>query len=533
MTGSPQVGFQLRAPWWARESVRARRAWSPVIQMYAGSDFVDQVRADVTVSLRSDETDRWGYPVPVTLTDALRGRERLSTHRIVRSNIRKLYQPSHDRFYVLAVEVLCDRPGLPLAGMHDDIEVGFVLRRQVLEFGSDTKSVRKLACTLMDEMAKGQLDDVEVAAGAEESDIRELHWSEQAVAEFAERNGGLIAQACPRAGRQAWIKERGKQGQWMPTAAGLPEADEETFPMWRLPKRENDCAAAASRSVWIGVVPTFSADHGLDPKAKPETKVPVPKLDDHGIYELVCYVRQKPEPGKENCPRATWISAPSEPFRLAAPMDPEGTKNRIVTITAPDLRALAAQAGKPFTGGLRIVTPPRSQFVFNPFKDGKVPQAGEGRLGAGGGVCMFAFELFFIVALFLFLMFLPVVILVFQLWWMLALRLCIPPAAGFGALADAAAGGSLDLNAPGSFRTDLDVALGADAPDPAGGYVINGDAWAAGLANASDGKGTKLAPADVEKLAAAVVTAIDPANASPQPQQNSTEHKVDPLCPRG
>lgn len=49
-----------------------------------------------------------------------------------------------------------------------------------------------------------------------------------------------------------------------------------------------------------------------------------------------------------------------------------------------------------------------------------------GSLGAGGGACTFAFELFFLVALFLFLMFLPIVVFAFQLWWLLALRFCFP-----------------------------------------------------------------------------------------------------------
>ena len=112
-------------------------------------------------------------------------------------------------------------------------------------------------------------------------------------------------------------------------------------------------------------------------------------------------------------------------------MDPQGTSKRTTSITLPDLRRLAARAGQPLgPGGVRIVTPPQSQLVFNPFKG--IPDAGAGAIGAGGGICTFALELFFIVAFFLFLMFLPIVVFAFQLWWMLALRFCIPP----GALAE-------------------------------------------------------------------------------------------------
>jgi hypothetical protein len=56
-----------------------------------------------------------------------------------------------------------------------------------------------------------------------------------------------------------------------------------------------------------------------------------------------------------------------------------------------------------------------------------MPGSGDGAVGTGGGACTFALELFFIVAFFLFLMFLPIVVFAFQLWWMLALRFCIPP----------------------------------------------------------------------------------------------------------
>ena len=128
-------------------------------------------------------------------------------------------------------------------------------------------------------------------------------------------------------------------------------------------------------------------------------------------------------------------------------MDPEGTKNRVVSITLPDFRAMAARAAdKRGPGGVRIITPPQSQMMVNPF-NGKIPTADDAKIGIGGGVCTFAFELFFIVAFFLFLLFMPIVVLAFQLWWMLALRFCIPPSVSFEALATAAAEGKLKADA--------------------------------------------------------------------------------------
>ena len=39
--------------------------------------------------------------------------------------------------------------------------------------------------------------------------------------------------------------------------------------MWRLPPAEvDDCEAAHTRSLWFGVIPTFSPDHWVDAKGK-------------------------------------------------------------------------------------------------------------------------------------------------------------------------------------------------------------------------------------------------------------------------
>ena len=149
--------------------------------------------------------------------------------------------------------------------------------------------------------------------------------------------------------------------------------DEQTFTMWWLPAREGDCAAVGTRSLWFGIFPTYSSEHGTSNDGKDFG----PKLDDHGIYEIVVFVTQKPARGHEHCPPKIWFSAPGEPLRLAAPMDPDGTKNRVISITVPDFRALAARAGQPMgPGGLRMITPLRSQMIFDPL--GGCPQTETG-----------------------------------------------------------------------------------------------------------------------------------------------------------
>jgi hypothetical protein len=133
--------------------------------------------------------------------------------------------------------------------------------------------------------------------------------------------------------------------------------------MWRLPadKRDPD----RTRSLWFGVVPTYSSEHWND-SSLPQSERSVPKLDERAIYEIVCIATQAPPPWFEQCPPKKWESMASEPFRLAAPYDPDGTKTRRVTISAPDLRQLAACAGRPLgPGGLSISRrPDRSSSSF-------------------------------------------------------------------------------------------------------------------------------------------------------------------------
>src|SRR5262249_11543228 len=45
------------------------------------------------------------------------------------TRILKLFQPSHDRYYAVTVEVFCDLPGLPRAVGHTELELGMVVRR--------------------------------------------------------------------------------------------------------------------------------------------------------------------------------------------------------------------------------------------------------------------------------------------------------------------------------------------------------------------------------------------------------------------
>ena len=529
--------FALRAPWYAREranaGLRDPAALRPAIQMYDDTDFVNRLLADPRDSLASGDDDFWSYPVPVTPGSGAKGRDRLATYRLIKTRLRKLYQPGHNRFYVVVAEVFCDQPGLPRAGSHEDIEVGFVMRRQLTSVTGPRRPALRLARDLLLELAREQ--KLTPAGGEPPADVRDLWWADHAWrARFEEDHRQLFDQLHVHNPTEGWVTGQPGTASWATITDAAPAANEETFPMFRLPPRDEDCDAARTRSMWFGVIPTYSGDHYVRGGA------PAPKLDDRAIYEIRCFVRQKPARGHEHCPRPTFVSVRTEPFRLAPVMDPDGNSKRTTSITLPDLRRLAARAGRPMgPGGVRITTPPQSQLVFNPFKG--VPDSGSGAIGDGGGICTFAMELFFIVAFFLFVMFLPIVVFAFQLWWMLALRFCIPPSVAFGAMTEFFAQGGL-LN---TFETDAALKLDYEAKfngltpiqafDQQFGTESRkltdpGDGWAANLEKAEDSAHAPIFASD-PNFVNALLAGTDPSTALPPAPPAQETSPPDPLCP--
>ncbi len=507
-------GFALRAPWYVRErghfDLRDPRALRPTIQMYDTTEFMDIVVADPGDSLEFGEDDRWSYPVAAAPGGPGSGVKRFVGYRLVHTNLRKLYQPAHDRFYLAVVEVFCDEPGLPRAGSHDDIKVSMVMRRRHSVLTGPHADVRRLARRLVTSLGADQHPGVQL--GAPDLDVEDLLFADMnARSGFLVANADLIDRLKPAVHEQAWIQ--GRNPGWHsvaddPALGALPQPGEEELPMFRLPPREG-CPPDRTRSLWCGLVPTYSAQHWTDDAGELHTK-----MDDQEIYQLRCVVTQPPPSGLEDCPPARYASEPTRPFRLAAAYDPDGTKNRSVSIKAPDLRRLAARAGQPQgPGGMRITTPPGSGLGPVDFK--QIPTAGLGS-PAGNSICTFAFELFFIVAFFLFLLFLPIVVLLFQLWWMLALRFCLPPSLSFNVLA------TFFATFPGAGLNDLDVPSQRALDD------VLGIPDAVTHLQAKAGSDFKVDPHKLQDL----VDAMDPGNAvvtSTEPTH--LELPPDPLCP--
>jgi hypothetical protein len=434
MDSSLAHGIVLRTPWYACQRGQTDRfdplATRPVIQKYDAPDFVRRLLADPSDSLAWDARDDvWGYPIPIPEPDRGAGRLRFATHSMVRPGPRKLLQAAHERFYAVVVEVFCHQPGLPRPRPDADLEAGFVLRRRNVDINATPAMVRRLARDLTTQLVAAQ--QKRVVGKLRDHDIDHvLH------GQLADDTCILPAGIASAVRTEGWFTGPGGHRRWRDVAQPLPEEldlHEQTYPMWRLPAPEGACEAAGTRSLWFGLVPTYTGETAdvLDDPAPPGEPPGVrddkgaPKLDEYAVYEIVCFARPKPAPGKEHCPPARTMSEPTECFRLAPFFDPDGTKNHHVAFSLPDFRALAARSAEPpGPGGVTITSPPGSQMSFDPFD----PKPGSG--SAGGNlpqVCTFAIELFFIVAMFLFLMFKPIVVLLLQLWWMLALKFCLPP----------------------------------------------------------------------------------------------------------
>jgi hypothetical protein len=135
-----------------------------------------------------------------------------------------------------------------------------------------------------------------------------------------------------------------------------------------------------------------------------------------------------------------------------------GTSNQPVTIQLPDLNVLAAQA-KP-TLGVGFAKPAGSLKISGD-STGKPQNPGRSTLPE---ICFFPIPLITIVAMFVFELFLPVVMLIFQLWWMLALKFCILPELSLagGVTAELAIDASVDIGVQANVDAALIGAFGAD-----------------------------------------------------------------------
>jgi hypothetical protein len=448
--------WQLVAPWWhwplaagASDADRAAvRVSAPALQKYDSPDLVNGFLADPQHRLEfqcaSDEV--------ATVTQA---KGFGSIPKREPTGRRKLYLGSHHRHYLVVCSLHCDLPGFPNADRGGVCQAGFVVRRRSDDLPQEARGQAALALR-RHAAARRRREGVELQIAAARQAGRAAGLRLAALG--ARLEGLRKAEGERRQALQAWAQrvavQRTLEG-WVPQGfspdsgpgpmpacgaepsdraplAGigawqrvdeLPEAlAEATFPLYPLvPDPTRPAHDATGETIYFGVVPTGSSDVDLAGSAR---------FDDASGYEIRCFVRRHraecPRDGRHcRCP-IVW-SAPTEPYQLASHHDLEGSANRPVTVQLPDLAQLHADAlrlGPGGTGGVRFRSPPRSEL---PFTSDNTDATAIDPSRDTIQTCSFAIPLITIVAMFLLKLIMPIVVFVFQLWFLLMLRFCIPP----------------------------------------------------------------------------------------------------------
>jgi len=490
--------WKLVGPWyrWTRPGVpSAGRVSRPVFQKYDGPGFVAEFLKEPQHSLRFIQDDfvhevRNLPPMDPALYNGQP--RRLSELGYFPTPTRKLFLDTHKRFYIVVCELHCDITGFPSVNRAQVCDAGFVIRRRVVRNLTKTAVVeaepilrrlsgarlalRELAGVggqprfgVMNRMLAPQeeamlADAVAQSVGVTQKAALEQFRVEQSrVVRWAFRNGISLQ-------LQGWRQISEGIGEWFSVTETPTEAPtEQTMPLYPLiPDPRETKHSAKGRTIYFGVVPTGSAD---------TDEFGTARFNDATQYEIRCFVRRfKHEPANGGDPKCcgeiVW-SLPTEVYQLASQFDLAGTNNRPVSMQLPDLSALEAQAAAlppnqlaPF----RMVSPPNSNLEVTADRDGNIKDH-----GTSSQICSFSIPLITIVATFVFKLFLPVVTLLFGLFFMLKLKFCIPPSislsAGLAADLNAALNVGLDVSVDASVNIgtplgdDLDAQLRIDLGD--------------------------------------------------------------------
>jgi hypothetical protein len=420
--------WQLVGPWyrWPTPGVPSTgRSSPPILQKYETSDFVNEFLKDPQHSLvfleNVFEVTPRVPPLPL-----LNGRKQsFSDNMLLNTGIRKLFLDTHKRFYLMVCELHCDMAGFPTVDRGEVCEAGFVVRRHYIQIPKTAQKPLRNA----------------LRSGAPPQQV-------QAIAGQA----GVATEV------QGWIPSvHDRIGGWQKVdetpAINNTETIHPLYPLIPDPRLAQH--AGKGRNIYFGIVPTGAADTDDQGNAR---------FDDRNLYEIRCFVRRHRFP----CPKLltrndchgplTW-SARSELYQLASHFDLAGSNNRPVTIQLPDLPALQAQVAADPTvgrkGAVKMISPKGS----NLHTSGQIPNLNPAPGSPGAAICSFSIPLITIVATFVFNLFLPIVVFVFQLWWMLALKFCIPPSfsLGAGVAAALAANPNVNADADAGFAANVQV----------------------------------------------------------------------------
>jgi hypothetical protein len=500
--------WKLIAPWyrWGRqlsEEGREPRRTRPVFQKFDDPEFVKVFTKDPQRSLKfKDDIDRVFnvqltvvplgsslFPNRFTRLYAPRVRSgqtrTASDAKLVPTGIRKLFLDTHKRYYLVVCELHCDAPGLPSATPDQVCQAAFIVRRRSWEYpgGARKEAAVQLKQIVAIQAEIADLDETSPAKGIvlqrRTQLIRKLKTegayagrladakqrladSRNALAAWKDAHGVLPI-------HEGWVAGNFKNiGSWQIVEETPQNVTESTFPLYPVFADPNLKNSATGKNIYFGVVPASSLDTDSQGNAR---------FDDKSLYEIRCFVRRH----KVGCPRKDVIpdcsgelfwSEPTESYMLAPPHDLMGTAQRPITINMPDLGELAAQAASLPLEKLAPAKMVQPQGLNFNVEDGK---ATGGSVG-GGQICFFAIPLITIVAMFLLRLFLPIVVFLFGLYFLLQFRFCIPPSFQI----DAGLKAQLDMIPP---SVDVDVEFDASLHLPFTAAALNPELQAAVVAD--------------------------------------------------
>lgn len=388
------------------------------------------------------------------------------------TDTRKIFLATHKRFYLVVCDVRCDSPGFPKVARDKICRAGFVVRRRKVAAPRGSRAdvapvVRSLSAgraklarvnhlTEIELMARGQATGVDTVTSPKlESLLKTRASLQDLLAADRTRFDDWVRRfnVVPRL--EGWRPSPNgfsKVGYWDTVEESPDElGDETSFPLYPLIPDENDPDHDGQfGTIYFGLLPTSSHDCDESGNAR---------FDDREYYEVRCWVMRHRAPHdpdqKCTCPDGIFWSRPTRPYKLAPHFDLVGTSNQPVTIQLPDLNALAAQARPSLGVGL---AKPAGSLMLESSSDGTAAAKGDGR-STKFEICFFPIPLITIVATFVFQLFLPVVMFVFQLWWMLALKFCIPPEIEI----DGAISAEIGLSGGIDIDVDMDVNVEIEA----------------------------------------------------------------------
>ena len=476
---SAQPDWLLVAPWyrWPRQAQElglAPRQTRPVVQKYEDPRLVDAFLADPQHSLVWNDDD-WVYQTTALTAGATvasgplkNKRKDLSVNRggrfekylATKTSMRKLFLDVHKRHYLVVCELHCDAAGFPRPHRDGVCQAGFVVRRRYTSYPAaaeaDAAAILKRISVIQLELAKLERvpaakrtlrrwesfppPNANGAVKARKDELRlAIHRERKLLRQWAGKHGAEEAHL-------GWVaSERRGIGSWEVVEEEPQTLLEDFYPLYPLvPSPGDPDNSGQSATMYFGVVPTSGADTDA---------LGVPRYDDNHRYEIRCFARRH----NPSCPRTldpndcnghlTW-SASTETYQLAPHFDPVGSANRPVNVQLPDFPTLAAQAASRPVGALspvRMTQPPRSSLQFSPDMPPTSGTVGDGQ------ICFLAIPLITIVAWFVLNLFLPIVVFLFGLWFLLRLKFCLPPSVSISGAIDA------ELAIAAQFNLDMDV----------------------------------------------------------------------------